>query len=216
MEIKKFAVVAGIAVSAALIVSACQESPTASDSVGNETAVLGQTFATKPAPKVDVCHRKGNGSFHLINVSGNALAAHIDHGDGQPGDAVPGDPSKEFDGACGQIDVGPPPTTAFASPEASGKTVTLSCDPGTVIAVIQATYGGNCTTSGLSYDPAYPPFPPINFGDTDTSAHLAFVCNGEETCVYSINHTVIGDPFLGCAKDYLAEWACDTPTGGGL
>ena len=31
----------------------------------------------KPQDKVDVCHRTGNGSFHMINISGNALPAHL-------------------------------------------------------------------------------------------------------------------------------------------
>ncbi len=34
-----------------------------------------------PAPKVDVCHRTGAGTFHLINISQNAVQKHIDHGD---------------------------------------------------------------------------------------------------------------------------------------
>lgn len=156
--------------------------------------------AAKKAPKVDVCHFDGDtGAFRVINVSGNALPAHIAHGDAQPGDAVPGDPTKEFDGACGQVDVGPPPTfTVFASREASGKTVTLSCEEGT-ISVIQALYGQNCVGAGTF----------TGSNDPDVTAHLAGACNGEETCVYSINHTVIGDPFFLCAKDYQAEWACE-------
>jgi hypothetical protein len=34
----------------------------------------------KPVPKVDVCH-SASGTFHMINISGNALAAHLAHGD---------------------------------------------------------------------------------------------------------------------------------------
>jgi hypothetical protein len=34
-----------------------------------------------PQGKVDVCHRTGNGSFHQINISMNALPAHLAHGD---------------------------------------------------------------------------------------------------------------------------------------
>jgi len=37
-----------------------------------------------PQGKVDVCHRTGNGSFHEINISGNALTAHLRHGDVMP------------------------------------------------------------------------------------------------------------------------------------
>jgi hypothetical protein len=52
----------------------------------------------------DVCHREGNGGFHLINISANSLPAHLNHGDGVPGQLVPGDPSKKFDAACAQVD----------------------------------------------------------------------------------------------------------------
>lgn len=34
----------------------------------------------QPAPKVSVCHRSGDG-FHVINISSNALPAHLRHGD---------------------------------------------------------------------------------------------------------------------------------------
>ena len=44
---------------------------------------------TVPEQKVQVCHKTGNGSFHLISISINAESAHIVHGDGQPGDPVP-------------------------------------------------------------------------------------------------------------------------------
>ena len=39
--------------------------------------------------KVAVCHETGNGTYNLIVVSSNALSAHLGHGDGEPGDAVP-------------------------------------------------------------------------------------------------------------------------------
>ncbi len=52
------------------------------------------------ANKVAICHRTGNGSFHLINVSVNALSAHLGHGDGQPGLSVPEMEGYTFDGNC--------------------------------------------------------------------------------------------------------------------
>jgi hypothetical protein len=45
--------------------------------------------STAPEDKVQVCHKTGNGSFHLISISINAESAHIAHGDGRPGDPVP-------------------------------------------------------------------------------------------------------------------------------
>ena len=38
----------------------------------------------QPQDKVNVCHRTGNGSFHEINISRNALPAHMQHGDALP------------------------------------------------------------------------------------------------------------------------------------
>ena len=57
---------------------------------------------TAPADKVDVCHYSaGADRFHLINISSNALPAHIAHGDALAGgSAVPGMPTYEFDETC--------------------------------------------------------------------------------------------------------------------
>ena len=39
--------------------------------------------AATPAPdkKVEICHSTGDGDFHTVEVSRNALQAHLDHGD---------------------------------------------------------------------------------------------------------------------------------------
>jgi hypothetical protein len=50
--------------------------------------------------KVQLCHRTGNGSYHMIEVSVNAEPAHRGHGDGKPGEAVPGSPGKMFTASC--------------------------------------------------------------------------------------------------------------------
>ena len=42
------------------------------------------TVFGSPQGKVDVCHQTGNGSYHVINVSGNAVPAHLRHGDVLP------------------------------------------------------------------------------------------------------------------------------------
>ena len=52
-------------------------------------------------PKVTLCHKTGNGSFHLITVGAPAEPAHRAHGDGKPGEAVPGQPGKIFGPSCG-------------------------------------------------------------------------------------------------------------------
>jgi hypothetical protein len=163
-------------------------------SATNPVSAIGAKAAAADAGKVTVCHKTGNG-HNLITVSGNALQAHLGHGDGQPGDGT-------YDAACEIPTIDPGPFTAFASGEASGKTVMLSCDAG-VIQVLEGLYGQNCADAG--YSP--PPSPPSN-QNPDKTAHLAASCNGESSCVYSINHTLIGDPFFGCPKDYRAKWTC--------
>ena len=62
---------------------------------------FGQVATTpEEGPKVQLCHRTGNGSYHLIEVSVNAEPAHRAHGDGKIGDAVPGSPGRTFSASC--------------------------------------------------------------------------------------------------------------------
>ena len=50
--------------------------------------------------KVSLCHKEGNGTYHLIDVSVDAEAAHRAHGDGKIGEAVPGQAGKTFGAGC--------------------------------------------------------------------------------------------------------------------
>lgn len=76
------------------------------------SALMGGVLLVAPADardkvlKVDVCHQTGNGSFRLINVSGNALDGHVGHGDALPGDEVPGMPGFSFDEQCVPVQAG--------------------------------------------------------------------------------------------------------------
>ncbi len=50
--------------------------------LGGALAAVGlRSGAAARADKVDICHGTGNGSYHWINVSVNALEAHLAHGD---------------------------------------------------------------------------------------------------------------------------------------
>lgn len=61
----------------------------------------GDTDSAVGDEKVSLCHREGNGNFHLIQVSVSAQPAHENHGDGYPMEAVPGtDPVLYFDDNC--------------------------------------------------------------------------------------------------------------------
>ena len=55
--------------------------------------------------KVAVCHSDDDGTFRLIEVGAPALPAHIRHGDGVPGGAVPGQEGFVFDSACAPVPV---------------------------------------------------------------------------------------------------------------
>lgn len=60
-----------------------------------------------------------------------------------------------------------------------------------LIGIIAGTYGKNC---GATYG--------------NTTEHLAQDCNDKKHCDYVIDTKIIGDPVLGCSKDYIAEWRC--------
>src|SRR5262245_43674606 len=60
-----------------------------------------------------------------------------------------------------------------------------------LIQVVAGSYGANCKTP--------------HGNKTD---HLRQACDGRQSCSYRVDHTVIGDPAYGCAKDYVAEWRC--------
>jgi uncharacterized repeat protein (TIGR01451 family) len=61
---------------------------------------FGQTPDETEGPKVQLCHRTGNGSYHLIEVSVNAEPAHRAHGDAKIGEPVPGNAGKVFGAGC--------------------------------------------------------------------------------------------------------------------
>ena len=62
---------------------------------------------------------------------------------------------------------------------------------GSAIQVIAGTYGANCGQPR-----------------GNKTAHLATACNGRDACEYTVNYQVIGDPAVGCQKNYVAEWQC--------
>jgi hypothetical protein len=59
----------------------------------------------KKADKVDICHRRGNDTFISININGNALPAHLGHGDGFPDGLVPNQPHMKFGDDCTIVEI---------------------------------------------------------------------------------------------------------------
>jgi uncharacterized protein (TIGR02145 family) len=59
-----------------IFIFACQKDP---------TGILDKLKDPKNTEKkIEVCHKEGNGSYHTINISSNALSAHVAHGDVVP------------------------------------------------------------------------------------------------------------------------------------
>ena len=83
---------------ACLLVAACGE-PTTAPQVSRDGQLV---MSLAQASKVDICHLDDDGRFKLTNVSANALSAHLDHGDGLPGESVPGG-GFVFDETCALI-----------------------------------------------------------------------------------------------------------------
>jgi len=68
-----------------------------------------------------------------------------------------------------------------ASPGASGP-----------IAVVEATYGGNCrATAG------------------NATTWVRGECEGRPRCTFLVEAGALGDPAPGCAKDFVARWTCE-------
>ena len=81
---------------AATVVSACGEGPVspAAPDLGVGSALYAK------ATQVGVCHRTGGGAYELLTINGNALPAHLAHGDAAPGAAVPDGSGATFDAGC--------------------------------------------------------------------------------------------------------------------
>lgn len=73
------------------------------------------------------------------------------------------------------------------------------------VEVVSATYGGNCPAS-YRPDPQYPQ------GGKNMTAKVKAKCRrGSSACSFPVDHRVIGDPALGCAKDFVIEYHCLSP-----
>lgn len=59
------------------------------------------------------------------------------------------------------------------------------------IEVIQATYGSNCGA-----------------GPGNATGDIANACNGMQNCDYQVDVRRLGDPAIGCAKEFVVEYRC--------
>ena len=59
------------------------------------------------------------------------------------------------------------------------------------IEVVQATYGSNCGA-----------------GWGNATRNVADACNGTQDCDYHVDVRRLGDPAIGCAKQFVVEYRC--------
>lgn len=80
---------------------------------------------------------------------------------------------------------------------AAGSTkLNISVNITPTIKVSSALYGTNCA----GYNPA----------KANVITNLSQACDGNVSCSYKINYVkMMGDPKVGCSKNYIAAWTCD-------
>jgi hypothetical protein len=152
-------------VAAVLVISAgCQcaadnpVAPRAAVATHNEgTSALGSESASSlSTTKVDICHSTGRANhFILITVAESAVAAHLAHGDGRVGGAVPGQPGMMFGPDCRAIPAVPLITFAVAG--------TLTAFDGPVLAPLAV---GDAFSATYTFD-ADTPSTPVFGGGSD-------------------------------------------------
>ena len=69
-----------------LVAAACSDRAAPLAPTAEYAASMTSKTAAAKAEKVDVCHINGTGNYQLLNINGNALPAHVRHGDVLPGE----------------------------------------------------------------------------------------------------------------------------------
>ncbi len=83
--------------------SATDMGPTSSEHQAGDIDIdaVTQSIYGSKSPRIDICHKRhGNLEYILLNISVHAEARHRAHGDGRPGEAVPGIPLNFFRDDC--------------------------------------------------------------------------------------------------------------------
>jgi hypothetical protein len=108
----------------ALAIAACAdvENPATPARLASGSASEERSASTgKQNAKVDLCHKTGgDGAFTLITIAAAAVDAHLAHGDGRIGGAVPGRPGLVFAADCRPEPSEPPPINLTLTPSVDG------------------------------------------------------------------------------------------------
>lgn len=103
--------------------------------------------------KVDVCHRSDDSdAYYLTQIAAPALDAHLAHGDGQVGDAVPDQEDAVFDEACQpEATIVAPLAACYTDNEDNSVNVLIDLQTGAITATESCPYfGGNCAADGTA------------------------------------------------------------------
>ena len=90
----------------AAFLASCSDSSTR-DPLAPDVSRSARDVVSASPVKAGLCHRDGSGSYRLIEISDNAVAAHLGHGDALPGAAVPGAPTMMFSSTCEIVSICP-------------------------------------------------------------------------------------------------------------
>lgn len=153
------------------------------------SSVDATTSAASPAPAgagaaaqtlIDICHRSAGASgFIAMSVSPAALNAHLAHGDGQAGSAVPGQPGMVFGEGCVPVAGA---TITFADLLENGAPVSSYTESGFTVAAVTGAWEA-LTTYGL-------PGPSIIFrtpAGAESSAQITITSGGTEFRFVSVD-----------------------------
>jgi hypothetical protein len=127
-----------------------------------------------PADKVDICHwSEDDGAFEVINISGNAVGAHMaNHGDGYPGSYWPDADGDGYGDAGGDVSECPNPGTVGNADDCDDSDPAFNLECGVNITVDGEAYGHHGACSGWN-----------GCGDAATCAEWACEINGYATLV---------------------------------
>lgn len=105
--------------------------------------------------KLAICHRtQGTTGFMLISVAAIALDGHLAHGDGRPGDPVPGQPDRAFGPDC-QISSATRVTIGFGGLVDNGASFSTYTESGFTVAASESSlFTGNWEAATLFGNPA--------------------------------------------------------------